>query len=248
MSLFRSFLKLFKLLILENIYTRKLIIKNDNAIFSFTFDDVPISAFTNGATILENANATGTFYVALGMGANDGTRRYFNETEILPLHHRGHDIGCHTFSHLNLRQSKTKDVVLDCEKNVNGLLEILDIESIDNFAYPFGMVSPLGKKNLKSKYKTLRTTDYGLNVGLTDLTHLRAVNLYADSFDRYKIEKLITEAVKTKAWVIFYTHDIRDNPSKWGTKPNDLKWVVELCLASGGEILNIKEAIKKISC
>jgi peptidoglycan/xylan/chitin deacetylase (PgdA/CDA1 family) len=36
-------------------------------IVSFTFDDVPVSALANGATILEKHGVRGTFYVAGGI-------------------------------------------------------------------------------------------------------------------------------------------------------------------------------------
>ena len=151
MGTLRQLLKTLKLLIFENIYTRKVNIKNNRAIFSFTFDDVPISAATNGARILEEFNITGTYYVALGMehvDDNDNTsnRQLINDTDIKSLHKAGHDIGCHTYSHLNLRSNKTKFVVSDCKKNTKKLQEILHTSSIDHFSYPFGAVSPGGKK------------------------------------------------------------------------------------------------------
>ena len=251
MGAIRSLLKAVKLFVFENIYTRNITIKNDKAVFSFTFDDVPISAATNGASILENVNATGTYYVALGMegaeDANDGNdKRFINDAEILSLYKNGHDIGCHTYSHLNIRKSKTKNVVSDCEKNTHRLQDILKTTSIDHFAYPFGMVSPGGKRELGCKYKTLRTTDHGINTGKTDLTHLRAVRLYSNHFDKDNIQSIINEAVKNKAWVIFYSHDICETPSEWGTNTEDFKWVVEQCAKSDGEILNVSHAFNKI--
>ncbi len=243
-------LKLIKLLLLENIYTRKIDIKNAKAVFSFTFDDVPISAAVAGAKILENAGATGTYYVALGMEGADkkksNDRLYLNEAEIKSLHQKGHDIACHTYSHLNIRASNIIDVVSDCNKNTDELMRIVQVSSISHFAYPFGMVSPRGKKELGGKYKTLRTVDEGLNGLKTDLTHLRAINLYSDLFDKEKIKKNINDAVKKGAWLIFYTHDICENHSQWGTTPEDLQWVVDQCIKSQGEILNMNQAYQKL--
>ena len=251
MGSIRLLLKALKLFIFENIYTHKIDIKNDRAIFSFTFDDVPISAATNGANILEELNVTGTYYVALGMegeiDVNDvNKRRFISNAEIKSLYNNGHDIGCHTYSHLNLRKSNTKDVVLDCDKNTRRLQNIIKITSIDHFAYPFGMVSPGGKRELGRKYKTLRTTDNGINTGKTDFTHLRAISLCSNSFDKDSIQATISEATKNKAWVIFYSHDICENPSEWGTNTEDFKWVVEQCAKSDGEILNMSHAFNKI--
>lgn len=247
----KSLFKIFKLIFFENIYTKKIIVNNENAIFSFSFDDVPISAAINGAKILEEVNATGTYYVALGMEkANKqmdcNNRCFINDSEIQSLYKSGHDIGCHTYSHLNLRKNRIKNIVLDCDNNTRGLQNILNTTAIEHFAYPFGMVSPGSKKELGLKYKTLRTTDHGINSGKTDMTHLRAIKLYSNSFDKNVIQATIHEAVKKNAWVIFYSHDICEDPSEWGMKTEEFKWVVKQCAESVGEILNVSQAYNKI--
>jgi len=252
MGAIKALFRAFKLFVFENIYTNKIDIKNDKAIFSFTFDDVPISAATNGASILEEINATGTYYVALGMEDADGSkdsnnRRFINDSEIHLLYKKGHDIGCHTYNHLNLKKSKTKNVVSDCDNNTRGLQHILGTTSIDHFAYPFGKVSPGAKRELGRKYKTLRTTAHGINAGKTDLTHLRSVSLCSITFYKDSIQAAIHEAVNNKAWLIFYTHDICENPSDWGTNTEDFKWVVGQCAKSDGEILNVSQAFDKIA-
>jgi peptidoglycan/xylan/chitin deacetylase (PgdA/CDA1 family) len=241
-------LKELKLCFFENVHSRKVDINIDKAIFSFTFDDVPVSAATTGATILEEAGTTGTFYVALGMCdvSSEDYGKFIHDSEILSLYNNGHNIGCHTYSHLNLRKSKTKNVVYDCEKNVHNLRNIIGATSIDHFAYPFGMVSPGGKKALGRRYKTLRTVDHGINSGISDMTHLRSVSLCAITFSRDAVHAAINDAVKNKAWVIFFSHDIAEHPSDWGTTPEDLQWVVDQCLKAGGEILNVDQAFNKI--
>lgn len=252
MNLLRQLITKTKLLVLENTYTKTLDINLDQAIFSFTFDDVPVSAATNGARILEAANSTGTYYVALGMEnvAKDKTseqRQFLNNAEIIDLHARGHNIGCHTYSHLNLRHTKVNDYSLDCEKNTSQLKQILGVNSIDHFSYPFGMIKPAGKKGMRHVYQTLRTTDHGINVGKTDLSHLRAVSLYSGRLDKQAIKAVIADAVANKAWLIFYTHDVRENPSQWGIKPDDFEWVVGLCQQANGHILNVEQAFANIN-
>lgn len=232
-----------KLLFFENIYTRKININLNKAIFSFTFDDVPVSAAINGAKILEDAGTTGTYYVALGM--DDGSfsgKRFIDEKDIKTLHEKGHDIGCHTYSHLNLRKQGSALIEQDCIKNTNKLKSIIGNNSIEHFSYPFGMVSPWGKKVLGRKYKTLRTTDYGINNSKTDLTHLRAVSLCSRTFNRTEILETIQNAVRANGWIIFFTHDIVEKPSEWGTTIDDFKWVVDQCLNTSGRILNVSKA------
>ena len=252
MATLSAIIKTIKLLVLENIFTRKVKINLNKAIISFTFDDVPISAATNGATILEKQGFTGTYYVALGMekideGADASARKLLNASDVKKLQSAGHDIGCHTFSHLNQRQHSAKKIVDDCNNNTERLKNILRKPSIDNFAYPFGGVSPAGKKALGQKYKTLRTTDPGINSGFTDMTHLRAVRLYSKSFDKDALTQTIKQAIRERSWLIFYTHDVCERPSEWGVTIDDFSWLVQQCVKEKAEILNISNAYSKIT-
>jgi peptidoglycan/xylan/chitin deacetylase (PgdA/CDA1 family) len=248
MGLIRKIAKNTQLALFEHIYTDKININIDKAIFSFTFDDVPLSAARNGAKILEDAGAVGTYYVALGIGRSERTKeRFIDEEDIKSLHDRGHDIGCHTYSHLSLRKNSPTAIEQDCLLNTNKLKSILGKESIDHFAYPYGAVSLSGKKLLGRRYKTLRTTDYGINNCRTDLTHLRTVSLCSINFDRNLMLETIQKAVKTNGWIIFFTHDILEKPSQWGTSINDFKWVVNECFKTSGNILDISKAYSYIN-
>ncbi len=69
-------------------------------ILSLTFDDVPDSALTEGAAILEAHRVRGTFYIAGGMLAMQmADWRMIDAQGVCELHARGHEIGCHSFSH-----------------------------------------------------------------------------------------------------------------------------------------------------
>lgn len=71
---------------------------------SFTFDDVPESAFTQGAGILEKYGVFGTFYIAGGItGLIEEDRTLISSQSCADLAQRGHEVGCHTFSHCAIR-------------------------------------------------------------------------------------------------------------------------------------------------
>ncbi len=77
--------------------------RNTAPLVSFTFDDVPDSAYTNGAAVLEQHGVRGTFYIATGtLGAADSHWRVIGRDQVRALHERGHEIGCHTFSHVGV--------------------------------------------------------------------------------------------------------------------------------------------------
>src|SRR5580704_6715888 len=75
-------------------------LRNQTPIVTFTFDDIPRSAATTGAGILEDHGALGTFYVSGGLVGSATPNWDVVEAEhIIALHSSGHGIGCHTFYH-----------------------------------------------------------------------------------------------------------------------------------------------------
>lgn len=240
-----------KSLFLESFSPVNVSINLDRPVFTFTFDDVPLSAATNGANLLENVNANGTYYVSLSFtessrkSTDPQERKFIGEKEIVNLHERGHDIACHTYSHINLRRNCLKTAIDDCEKNTK-LLSSMTKDKIKHFSYPFGTVGPMIKRALSQNYLSLRATDPGINNGKTDLSYLKAINIYSQNFDKLHIKNVIKNTVRLNGWTIFYTHDVEDNTSQWGTTKEDFEWVVNYCKESNADILSIDQAIKII--
>ena len=250
MSRLKQLLKSARNSIYENLYPSRININNRNAIFSFSFDDVPISAMLVGARILESHKALGTFYVAMGMSdveTNSCQRKYLNDEDLILLRNKGHDVQCHTYNHLSAKKSSPTVLLEDCEKNFARLRKVLKGKQMDHFAYPFGEVSLRAKKVLSKRYKTMRSVEHGINVGITDASHLRGISLCNIDFDRARINKAIQAAIDTNAWVIFFTHEVCDSPSDWGTNTKDFGWVVDQCAMSHGVILSVSAAYNEIT-
>ncbi|MBZ5623491.1 MAG: polysaccharide deacetylase family protein [Acidobacteriia bacterium] len=69
-------------------------------LISFTFDDFPRSALHTGGAILNRSGLAGTYYACLGlMGGETATGKLFNADDLKILIDRGHELGCHTYSH-----------------------------------------------------------------------------------------------------------------------------------------------------
>ena len=82
------------------LFARTVAMGNQRAIVSFTFDDFPRSAVSNGAGLLEDHGARGTFYLTgsyCGRVIND-IPQYGGE-DLATLAGAGHETGCHTFTH-----------------------------------------------------------------------------------------------------------------------------------------------------
>src|SRR6516162_8911089 len=73
---------------------------------SFTFDDFPQSALTTGGRILERHDVRGTYFVSLKMvGTESPSGLIARGQDMAALLAAGHQLGCHTFDHLDGRRA-----------------------------------------------------------------------------------------------------------------------------------------------
>ena len=80
-------------------------------VVSFTFDDFPRSSLEQGGAILERFGARGTFYTALGLEGGDGELGpLFRREDLERAAAAGHEIGCHTFSHIDCAKATAPEV------------------------------------------------------------------------------------------------------------------------------------------
>ena len=94
----------------------------DVPLISFTFDDVPDSALHNGATILERHGVRGTFYIAGGLaGRVEVDRTLISSDGCADLADRGHEVGCHTYSHTKIRRMSGGGLARDLDRNADYL-------------------------------------------------------------------------------------------------------------------------------
>jgi peptidoglycan/xylan/chitin deacetylase (PgdA/CDA1 family) len=219
--------------------------RNETPRVSFTFDDVPKSAATAGAAILEAHGVHGTFYV---IGSQVGTSSplwdMVDGEDIVALHRHGHEIACHTFSHKRACDIDAETLSAEIERNQQYLRSLEQAIRIENFAYPFGYGSFVRKRQLKTVFKSCRSIVPGVNSGSVDLQFLRAMPLIDRRVDRDGIERAFDEAQKNNGWLIFYTHDVADEPSPYGCSPALLTAALEAASRRKIPVLNMAEALR----
>lgn len=247
----RIILKEFKTSFYQSFVNHRVPIKLDKAIISITFDDVPRSAFKNGVPILDKYGVKATFYIATGLSldiANDriNAEGYLRPDDILTLNRSGHHIACHTYSHYMLKKGNAEELLLDANKNVETLKGILGPIVIEHFSYPFGQVSFKAKRLLAENYKTMRSSQPGINNSLADMYFLRATSIYNPTFDRQVLSNVIKQAEQTGGWLILYTHGIEQNPDNYSCTLEQFDWVIQECSNSSAEILPVDQAYNKI--
>ncbi len=219
--------------------------RNESPMVSFTFDDVPKSAATLGAAILEAHDARGTFYViGSQVGTSSALWDMVDGEDIVALHRDGHEIACHTFSHKRACDLDEGTLSEEIERNQHYLRSLDSSIQIENFAYPFGYGSFVRKRQLKSVFRSCRSIVPGVNSGTVDLQFLRAIPLIDRRIDRDGIERAFDQAETDNGWLIFYTHDVADEPSPYGCSPALLNEALEAASRRKIPVLNMAEALQ----
>lgn len=196
-------------------------------IVSFTFDDFPKTALLVGGRILESWGARGTYYASMGLaGSQISVGRIFDHEDVRAAHLVGHEIACHTHSHLDCCTAEHRSILVGIRNNAAVLSAAIEGYIPTNFAYPYGRVSPTAKRVLGPRFSSCRGGRRGVNWGAVDLADLLAVTIYASDFDEAEMRRWIDHTKSVGGWLIFYTHDISDSPSPFGCKPAQLEAVV----------------------
>jgi len=223
--------------------------RNTTPLVSFTFDDVPESAYTNGAAILENRKVRGTFYIAGGRCGKENTVmgwHLIDRDQVRALHHDGHEIGCHTFSHPRVDQLDAGALENECQRNREVIRELCAGIEPTNFCYPFGSLSLARKRQLEKRFDSCRGIDEGINAGVVDLGLLRVIELYDRTLTQDKLARVLRENRDRNGWLIFYTHDVAETPSGIGCSPQVLRATLEVVQDAEMSCLPIREALIEI--
>lgn len=223
--------------------TRPARINWPGGVVSFTFDDFPRSAWTNGGAILEKYDRRGTYYAAMGMaGTANHLGPMFDIADLQAAHAQGHEIACHTYHHRDCARLMPSDIADEIDRNAVALAGVLGAPAIENFAYPFGGVSISAKSELATRFASCRGTGRGINHGTTDLADLLSTSLYNSTFDRERLCQLIDDAQAQSGWLIFYTHDVADEPSPFGCTPAQFQSIVAYA-AQNAPVLPVRDVL-----
>jgi peptidoglycan/xylan/chitin deacetylase (PgdA/CDA1 family) len=217
----------------------------ERPMLSISFDDVPASAATDGARLLERCGARGTFYVSAGLCGRDApTGRCAVETEVRALAVAGHEVACHTWSHLDCGRADAGRIGRDVELNRAVLTELTGATP-ETFAFPYGDVSLRAKRILRRRFRALRGLHEGLVEDGCDLNQLPAVGIEGADGEA-RAAAWIDRAAARKAWLVLYTHDVSATPSAWGCTPEALERLIERALARGFELHTVARGLDRI--
>lgn len=216
-------------------------------IVSFTFDDIPENAWTNGARILEEEGVRGTFYVSGTFIDNpDADPKMISAAGCADLAAKGHELGCHTYSHHKLTTFSRQTLSDDLNLSDRTLQAFDKMSGKRNFSVPFGMASPRMQPILRDRFATSRSIMPGINRDEVDPHNLAAVELRPDPAFLSEADTWLSDVLRNPGWLVFFTHDVSDDPTFYGCTEDKLRQLVRTAKEGGAQIMTVDAATRAL--
>jgi peptidoglycan/xylan/chitin deacetylase (PgdA/CDA1 family) len=223
-------------------------LSRDNAYISFTFDDFPRSAYLEAGSILRQHDAHGTYYVAMQLlGRESPSGRIATPDDLRALVADGHELGCHTFGHVNGATASVDEFIRSVSANQEAFQRIVPGGRFRTFAYPFDGPRLAVKRAMVGRFLCCRGGGQTLNRETVDLA---LVNSYfidqrnANCLD--EIAELIARNAAERGWLVFSTHDVAAQPSSFGCRPEFFDAVVHLARRSAARVLTVAKVCEEL--
>jgi peptidoglycan/xylan/chitin deacetylase (PgdA/CDA1 family) len=229
-------------------FCRRLIdVRCERPIVTFSFDDFPRTAASNGGRVLADLGIRATYFVAFGLeNTLTSGGAAFTIDDLHMVAGAGHELGCHTFGHELSHRVSRRRYETSIQRNRDRLAELKVSSPWQTFAYPAGSASAGTKQIIQDRFACARGTAPGINAGSTDANLLRANSLYSAQRPASHHIAQIDQAINNHGWLIFYTHDVADSPSRFGCTLEYLRTIAQAARDRGAEILPIGEAFEII--
>jgi peptidoglycan/xylan/chitin deacetylase (PgdA/CDA1 family) len=232
----------------EYLFRRPFSIDAGRPLISFTFDDFPRSAFTAGGAILEAYGATGTYYVSLDLaGKQDAAGAMFQLEDLPRLREKGHELGCHTFHHLDSAGTRPRVFLESVRANQQALGELFPGAAFRTFSYPKSAPRGRTKQLTSRRFDCCRGGGQTCNTGETDLNYLRAFFIEQARGGLAEMQQMVDQNSRAGGWLIFATHDVCGRPSPYGCTPELFEGVVKYAVRSGATILPVTPALAALN-
>lgn len=215
-------------------------------LLTISFDDAPLTATSLGAEILNRRGIKGTYYASAGLsGRRQPMGVCAGPEDYVRLAAQGHEIACHTFSHLDCGKADGSRIREDVRRNAEAFAQ-WGLSRPSSFAYPYGDVSPASKSTLAPVFTSLRALHPGLVEAGSDLNQTPAVGIEGEDGPARALAWLETARARS-AWLILYTHDVAEAPSPWGCTPSALEQILSAAQAQGFEFVTVRDGVARVA-
>jgi peptidoglycan/xylan/chitin deacetylase (PgdA/CDA1 family) len=206
---------------------------------SFSFDDAPDTAFSVGAKLLEARGLRGTFFVCAGLIGDSGHMGpYATRDQVVQAAAMGHEIACHSYSHLDCGQAKAADIAHDLDRNSQAFAA-LGLPQPTTFAFPYGDVSAQAKHVAGDRFRLCRALHHGVVKPGADLNQAPAVGIEGDDGEAVA-RRWMQTAARQGAWLILYTHILGSTPTEFGCTVEGFARLVDEAIAGGFHIVTVE--------
>lgn len=222
--------------------------RNTVPLISFTFDDFPLSALEVGGNILRECGVAGTYYVSLGLlDREESVGRICSRRHLKEVLAQGHELGCHTFNHCDAWDTEPHLFEVEVLENQRVLQDILPGAQFKTLSYPISTTPrPMTKKQTGWHFSCCRAGGQTNNVGTIDLNYVRSFFLEQSREDPSVIWDLIDRNRVERGWLVFATHDVSKQPTKYGCTPEFFSEVVRRAVDSKSQILPVARALEEV--
>ncbi len=208
-------------------------------VISITFDDSLVNQF-EASRILDKYGFKGTFYVLPGyFGSVFEGYDVMNYSQVRDLYSRGHEIGCHTMSHINLSASNIsviKEELSECKR-------VLKEFNVKSFAYPFGM--GIEHESIVKKYFS------SARVLIQEVNTCKEFNIKGLIFVHERMNRLetlkewISTIKRDGGWIVITIHGISDEPRDLiDITPDEFNQILEVINDSGIKVKTVSNVLE----
>ncbi len=227
-----------------------LVENHSEGILTFTFDDAPVTQYTNAVPILAKYNFSATTYINTDYIGNKKGKLQLDQLKEMENVY-GWDVSSHTLSHLDVAQ-KGKDSMI--KKQILGAKQYLIdngfSKGIEHFAYPFGSFDyDYTMELVKEHFKSARGIRGNIEtIPPADDYRLRVLYIFNHTHPS-TVLKRVDNAIENGDWLILVNHGIEDSNanhihSKY-LKANFEK-IVEGVYNSGIKVMTVSEVYDQL--
>jgi hypothetical protein len=106
----------------------------------------------------------------------------------------------------------------------------------------------LHKHFLADTFRSSRGILAGVDRDIVDLQVLRATPLVCQHIDRDGVDRAFDDLMASGGWLIFYSHDVVENPSPYGCTPDLLQHALQVASQRRLPIVTVAEALDSAGC
>ncbi len=227
-----------------------LVKNNSEGILTFTFDDAPVTQYTNAAPILAKYNFSATTYVPTDyIGKRDDKLNLDQLKEMEYVY--GWDVSAHSLTHFDLaRKGFDSRIENEIVKSKQFLIDNGFSKGVEHFAYPFGTFDyDYTMELVKQHYKSARGIRGNIET-LPPADDYRVRVFYVfNNTNPDSVLNRVDKAIENGDWIILVNHGIVDSDanhihSKY--LKSKFEKIVEGVYNSGIKVMTVSEVYDQI--